>query len=339
MGYNLSDKFLRLRQQAEQLMSQEKGVTHSHIPGEIGELFHELETYQIELELQNHELQQSQQALSLSQKKYSDLYDFAPLGYLTISDKGLIVNANLTASELLGVERSNLIKVSLSNFIVASEQDKYHLYKQGILESREAKTCSLQMKKYDGSLFFAQLNASFNSEIDGNGDQFQVIMSDITESRKTTEKLLSSEFQYHQLAKHINAGLVIHALDTSILFFNDMACELLGLTSEQMLRKEVHDSAWQFVHEDGRSMSVADYPVSIVLSTKKPLHNYLVGIITADKKQTTWVLCNAFNSINYEGNEQVIVTFIDITQRKIAEKELKESEEKFRAMFNQAIYR
>ena len=76
---------------------------------DVRKLVEELQIHQIELEMQNEELRSVQYELEQSRKKYSDLYDFAPVGYLTINEEGRIVEANLTAAKQLGVERSILI--------------------------------------------------------------------------------------------------------------------------------------------------------------------------------------------------------------------------------------
>ncbi len=109
-------KFTELRRRAHAFLTpNDEAVALSH--DEIKKLVYELDTYQIELELQNEELRLSQHELLESRDQYNDLYDFAPVGYLTISNKGLIFEANLTAAEMLGVERRFLSKQPFSNFI------------------------------------------------------------------------------------------------------------------------------------------------------------------------------------------------------------------------------
>ena len=92
-----------LRKQAEKRLL-ERGADIANMPLEdINELIHELEVHQIELEMQNEELRQAHLDLEAARDKYTDLYDFAPVGYFSISDKGLILGANLVGATMLGM--------------------------------------------------------------------------------------------------------------------------------------------------------------------------------------------------------------------------------------------
>src|SRR5271163_1396245 len=90
-------------------------------------LLHDLRVHQIELEMQNEELRRTQEELETSRARYFDLYDLAPVGYFTVSDKGLILEANFTAATLFGVPRGALVKQPLTRFIVPEDQDRYYM--------------------------------------------------------------------------------------------------------------------------------------------------------------------------------------------------------------------
>jgi PAS domain-containing protein len=96
---------------------------------------HELRVHQIELEMQNEELRRTQEELEASRERYFDLYDLAPVGYFTLSEQGLILEANLTAAKLLGVARSALVKQPLSRFILPEDQDIHYLHRKALLET------------------------------------------------------------------------------------------------------------------------------------------------------------------------------------------------------------
>ena len=108
-------------------------------------LLHELEVHQIELEMQNEELRRVQEELATSRARYFTLYDLAPVGYLTLSEKGLILEANLAAANLLGLERSELVKRRLSGFIVPEDQDIYYLYRKRLSAGARPEVCELRM--------------------------------------------------------------------------------------------------------------------------------------------------------------------------------------------------
>ena len=106
-----------LRRRAEKVLS-ETPEKPSPTPGaDLHKLVHELSVHQIELEMQNNELRRSQEQLEESRSEYAELYDLAPVGYLTFDKKGLITRANLTACSLLGVEKSLLIKKPFAFFV------------------------------------------------------------------------------------------------------------------------------------------------------------------------------------------------------------------------------
>jgi PAS domain-containing protein len=112
-------------------------------PEEAGRLLHELQVHQIELEMQNDELRRAQQELEASRVKYFDLYDLAPVGYFTVSEEGLILEANLRGADLLGVGRNRLTKQPLTRYIVPEDQDVYYLHRKRLLETGVRQVCEL----------------------------------------------------------------------------------------------------------------------------------------------------------------------------------------------------
>lgn len=119
----------KLRRQAEDQSSTMEPATLSvQSPEEIQRVLHELQVHQIELELQNEELRTAQARIEAGRDRYYDLYDLAPVGYCTLSGKGLILEANLTAATLLGISRSRLVKQPVSRFILKDDQDSYYLH-------------------------------------------------------------------------------------------------------------------------------------------------------------------------------------------------------------------
>jgi len=140
---------------------------------------------------------------------------------------------------------------------------------------------------------------------------------DITERKQAEEKLRKSETEYKTTLNNLLVGVVVHATDTSVLLSNQEAHKILGLTEEQMTGKKAIDPAWNFVDEDLTEIKIENYPVNKVISTKKPLYNYNLGINRPDRVYVTWVNVNAIPvfSENYE-LEKIIINFVDITEIK-----------------------
>lgn len=110
-------------------------------------LLHELQVHQIELEMQNDELLRAQAQLDAAKARYFDLYDLAPMGYCTVTDQGLIVEANLAAATLLGISRSSLTSKPLHRFLAKASQDAYYLCLKSLGASGMAQDCELQLWK------------------------------------------------------------------------------------------------------------------------------------------------------------------------------------------------
>ena len=107
---------------------------------------HELQVHQIELELQNEELRRVQAELEASRARYFDLYDLAPVGYVTLSEHGLILEANLTAARMLGMARAALLNRPLAHTILPEDQSLYYRHHKLLVETGAPQTCELRMQ-------------------------------------------------------------------------------------------------------------------------------------------------------------------------------------------------
>ncbi|MBU0482495.1 MAG: PAS domain S-box protein [Proteobacteria bacterium] len=134
------------------------------------------------------------------------------------------------------------------------------------------------------------------------------------------ELLLRSEKKYRSLIAMVGTAIVVHDGNGLILESNPRAQELLGLSADQLLGREVIDPDWCFLREDGAILPVDEYPVSKVLASRQPLRDYVIGLSTPGHDHISWVLANAEPEYNDNGDvRQVIVSFMDITERMFAE--------------------
>ena len=144
------------------------------------------------------------------------------------------------------------------------------------------------------------------------------------ESREIKSTLQLNEERYQGLLNSLEAGVVVHASDTSIIMNNFKASELLGLDNEQMMGKKAIDPAWKFVDIDENTLCLENYPVNRVLASKKPIKSQVLGIHNPLFKEVVWVTVNGFPIYSSTGDcSEIVISFVDISDRKRAEIEAK----------------
>ncbi|ASB47884.1 PAS domain-containing hybrid sensor histidine kinase/response regulator [Alkalitalea saponilacus] len=114
-------------------------------------LIHELEVHQIELEMQNDELKKTKEKAERAEKKYRELYDFAPTAYLTLTKKGKIKDLNFSAENMLGKDRMHLVESSFGFYISLETRDSFNRFLQRIFTEKVKATCEAKLETHDGS--------------------------------------------------------------------------------------------------------------------------------------------------------------------------------------------
>ena len=174
---------VKLRTQIERLQLQKFSSE------DIRDLVHELGTHQIELEMQNEELRGAQEELEASRSRYADLYDLAPVGYLTFDTRGLIREVNLTGANLLGIPRNHLINVFFTPFLAeAGDLKTFRAFCRKLFTTGARQSCELSLKKKDNTAFHAQLQGLATENIDDKAGLIRVAVIDITERKLAEEE-------------------------------------------------------------------------------------------------------------------------------------------------------
>ncbi len=189
------DRLADLRKRAEEGRERAPADVPDMSTDELRTLVHDLQTHRIELEMQNEELRRIQKELVESRDRYSRLYDFAPVGYVTVSDRGMIIEANLTLATMLGVDRGALVGRSLSAFVAREDQDVLYLYRKKVLKSYGRETCQVRMRRPNASPIWTEMDTTPIEAADEGDSRFLVAVSDITERRQAQASL--SEMATH----------------------------------------------------------------------------------------------------------------------------------------------
>jgi PAS domain S-box-containing protein len=150
---------------------------------------------------------------------------------------------------------------------------------------------------------------------------------------RSNTALRRKEDESRSLLLNVHAAVVVHAPDSSVMAANPMAQRLLGLTEEQMLGRMATDPVWHFVRDDGSKMAIVEYPVSVVLTENRPIHNQVIGVSRGAGSDVVWLLVNADAVRDEHGIiSEVIIAFMDISERRRVEDQLAEREHHAQAL-------
>jgi len=292
---------------------------------EMSELLHNLQVHQIELEMQNQELRRAREQVAVAHERYFDLYDQAPVGYCTVSQKGIILQSNQTVATLFGVGKVTLLNARFSQFIHAEDQDIYYLNRRKLFATGTPQEWELRMLKNDGSVFWAHLTATISRD-QAEEPACRIVLSDVSERKQAEEMQRAS----HQLVERIIQMIPARVFwkDTNLVYlgcnaafaqdagFDDPKdvigktdCEI-GFVNAELFRNEDREviSSGSIKPVIEESQFLRDGSELSVLTSKVPLHNAEGGI------------------------NGVLGAYMDITPLKKTENLLRKSEEKYRSL-------
>jgi PAS domain S-box-containing protein len=190
-----------LRRRAEDRLKDDDLGAAGLSPEEAARLIHELRVHQIELEMQNEELRRAQTELEESRNRYADLYDFAPLGYLSLNKHGMILSANLTAAALLGVERSRLLGRYFAPLVPEPDRQAFRrlLTNPFYLATQQGE---LQLETGGDQRRTMLVNFLFLEDAEGQ-EQRRLTLTDITALKQTQAALEESQRQLRQMTEQL----------------------------------------------------------------------------------------------------------------------------------------
>jgi PAS domain S-box-containing protein len=285
-------------------------------------LLHELQVHQIELEMQNDELRLAQVELEEQQARYFDLYDLAPVGYVTLSEKVVILEANLTAATLLGMARGELVKQSLYRFILKDDQEIFHSFSKQLLENGEPHACELRMMRHDGSQFWVRIEAIESLNAAG-APVSRVVLRDISEIMQAAEALRVIKEKRHLSILHTSMdGFWLADTQGRLLEVNETYCRMSGYSAQELLAMRITDL------EEVETVDVTSARIRVIIAKGEDRFE-------SQHRRKDGSIFDVEVSTQYQPiDEGRLVVFIrDITARKQAVNALRESEEKYRYLF------
>jgi PAS domain S-box-containing protein len=232
-----------LRQKAEEVVRKSKTSTCDSLSyGDVQRSFHNLAVHQVELEMQNEELRNTQKELEISRARYRELYDQVPIGYLTISEQGLILESNLTAASMLAVERSELVNQPLCRYILSEDRDIFlHCY-QKLVNTGKHQSCEFRMLRFDGDQLWIQMETSLGSASETKSYVCYAALIDISD-KKQIERLKERELVFRKAQEIGRLGAWIFDVTTNKLIWSDEMYRIFGLRRQKNAATydELHD--------------------------------------------------------------------------------------------------
>jgi len=221
---------VKLRAEAEAKLAS-RVTTPALSSSDEAKLRHELLVHQIELEMQNEELRKAHAEMEVARDRYVDLYEFAPVGYLTINRQGMVMECNLTGCAILEVNRTKLVKHRFAGFVTPSDRERWHRLFLNMMERKVAETQSfdLVMTRSDGTTFAALLDCQRKDTL-GEAPTLRVTLADI-------HKLKEAEAQLRIAAVAFEAqeGMMVTDAKSTILRVNDAFTRITGYTAEEVI--------------------------------------------------------------------------------------------------------
>jgi len=300
-----------LRRRAEAKLRHNNSAPASQRPAE--ELLEEFRIYQVELEMQNEALRESQIELEKSRDRYLDLYEFAPIGYITLTPDELIRDINLTGSALLGVERSKLIRRRFSAFVAPDGQDYWHQIFMRTVQHSDQQSCNLMLQRNDGSRLHVQME-SIHLFKEGEEPLVRFTLTDMSrlDQARATERRLNF------LLDHALDMIFIFDPDTlRFVYANKGATTGTGFSREELLQMSPPDLLPLIPEPECRAF------IAPLSSGKRKKRRF--ETIAGCKDGRDMPIETQLQFINQNGDTGLFMAIArDITERKFAERELRE---------------
>jgi PAS domain S-box-containing protein len=315
------DKPKDLRRRAQTQLKSRTASPEKISPEEAQFLLQELQIHQVELEMQNEHLGQTQAELETALTRYTDLYDFAPVAYLTLDNRGWVLQANLTAARLLGTERSRLVQQPLASFIQSEEdKQKFWAYWVAMIKGQMAPPLELHVQGEGEAKVAVQLDSLLVPDAAGR-PQVRTCLIDVSALRRAEE---SRENQLHftdTLLETIPSPVFYKDASGRYLGCNRAFEEFWGKRREEVIGKDVYETGPKELAD-----KYAEMDQELFERPGSQMYEWQVQAADGSKKEVIFHKASFLDADGKVGG--LIGVILDITERKRAEENLAASYEK-----------
>ena len=291
----------------------------------------EMVQQQTQLEMLNEELRRAHAAVEASQVRYFDFYNVAPVGYLTITTKGLILDANLTIASLLGVARESLIRQTLSSFIPSEDQDSYHSHIKQLFAAGAAGACEFRLISRSRGEFWVRMESILVRGAE-DASLCHAVLSDITERKTAEDTLRESEARIRAITRSVQDAVLIMNPMGLISYWNPAAARIFGYTEEEAIGKNLHRFLSPLRYHEAHREAFARFQQN---GTGKAVEK-TVELEACHKDGHEISVELSLSAIRLPDGWHSAGIVRDITARKIAEEAVRSSRARYHALVDQS---
>jgi PAS domain S-box-containing protein len=290
-------------------------------------LNHELQVHQVELEMQNRELQEARDGLEMALEKYTDLYDFAPVGYVTLDCNGTIRAVNLAAACLLGGVRTKLVGRSFGLFIAIPDRSSFTNFLSQVLTCKIKESCELELLSKTAQPITVQIEATASA----SGNEFRLALINTSGHRQVENALHESERRMYRLAEMAVDGIIMLDDRGAVTFCNSAAESMFGCPVAEITDLYFHRSVISKHLLDAVKQAIAH---SRLHGTEPPIDK-ATEVITHRKDGTEFSLELSISALEFKGKWHAIGIMRDITERKQLEEDLQKTHDQLEQILDE----
>ncbi|MBD3239382.1 MAG: PAS domain S-box protein, partial [Chitinivibrionales bacterium] len=319
-----------LRRRAEQRLGKTRADIERMSPEEIKQLVHELQVHQVELQMMNEELLGAQAELANARDRYVDLYESAPVGYLTVDENMKIRECNRAAATLLGVTAEQVVGKALPVLAVRNQRDALYLHVAGALDSPETQYPEVEFPRPGGGHVHVSLQSLSTHQLGEGIIECRVTMTDVTAQRHAEKQVRATAERFRFLYEESHALNVTIAEGGVLLDVNTRALRDLGYVREEVLGQPFAN----FVRPEQRERLN-----NLVLGALRgeETSEMDVDVYAKDGSVRTFLTSPGYLSLREDGMPVgVVFSAIDVTERERAREELRRAEERYQEIVDNA---